>query len=397
KKEEGPPPDNVAPPEKLVGTMAFKDYAGVMTLTFENPRGLDGFSTRAVYDIKGTIQYLTAAFEVMGTYNGDTGNIEASASAFAGGQTVSFTISGVYSEAMGFNGTIQRIAGGVTESGYFASLPAASTVTYKLYLGYFGGAAQGTWNMTVINEQAMGTYSGQAPGQTGPEDIRGYLKGYVSGNSITLTDIVEHTGQSVGTGAGEIISGSVCLVGTWSTTATGYWSGAETDSIGNPHPDSSSDPSVYLFAKIAQTTESVANKYPAPSGDGYYPSSDGIVAINVTNAYPYNLERVVQYDFIQNFSDGITGYTIKAGSVMVWNESTTSVYYTDMNLTFTGGPITQCIAGDGLGTLDTADLKADYANNSLAGNLQINKGDSAGLQAVTSINDFVKYWIIKYE
>jgi hypothetical protein len=214
--------DIIDPPAQMVGTIAFGDKSGIITLHFSSQNSSS--FTRAIHNVSGTITYDGVNLDVSGSYDDSNGNLEVSASGTIGSDSVVFTITGTYSEDSGFNGTITRqINGNPPESGSISTLPSDDTELPEYYLGTYGSGTSnddmGQFNMVILNSSVMGTFANN--GGTN----YGHFTGTRNGSNVNIPEILGYDdtsteGTAIGTISGTSISGS------WSSdTESGLWAG----------------------------------------------------------------------------------------------------------------------------------------------------------------------------
>jgi hypothetical protein len=226
-----PGPEMATPVESLVGTIAFGDKSGMLSLTLADGGAMNTLVVSSETEIRGSILYERVVLPVKGTID-YRGHLEATALGVISGQTITFIISGDYDVVTGeFFGTITRIInGGVPESGIVASVITNNTIVVDIYLGKFandktgtGFLELGTWNLVVKSGEVTGTFWHRL------DDYGGVIEGTAHNGSIALS--VEGGFVDHGTGEGFIVgtevNGTYTVSDSLGHQAGGGWSGTK--------------------------------------------------------------------------------------------------------------------------------------------------------------------------
>jgi hypothetical protein len=175
----------MSPTIDLFGTAAFSDKPA--SLVIKVPVTSD---IKTLLEVTGHMTYEGVTIGIIGTYDDETGSIEAIAAGMVNGLLTEFTISGIYDvEAGEFTGEITRtIDGGITEIGVFASVTKKGKLGIEVYLGTFGSSEDptslGTWNLVINDDEVFGTFWHSI------DNYGGTMEGTSTKNDITITNII---------------------------------------------------------------------------------------------------------------------------------------------------------------------------------------------------------------
>lgn len=197
------------------GTSACPDVSGVVKLSFD---------TSTDSTVTGTVTFNGTTYNLTGTYVAATATITASST----GSDVQYALSGTYTSGSGVSGVIT-----VTDSGVITECSVAAQVDdtanpVQNYLGTFGedtsNSELGTWNMSIKNGIAVGTYYKTK----GVKVVSGTFTGTVSDSTLLVDAFYYYylptqtyylfsdhgvTGTATGTFSGNTVSGSWKLKG----------------------------------------------------------------------------------------------------------------------------------------------------------------------------------------
>lgn len=218
----GPAAEDV---QAFVGTAAFTDASASIRLEIPGvtTSGVlaSAVTASAVRTVSGTITYDGTSYNVSGSFNTDTGALEATVTA----GSLEIRVSGTYTAATGFDGTITRSTNGgaTTEEGSVDLKEVGkedSVDDVTSYLGTYSGDAGGQWNMTIDGTTITGSWWSSDLGNGG------FLSGSLSGDALSIT-ARDTDGIKIATASGTRSGSSVS--GTWSDVegATGTWTGSE--------------------------------------------------------------------------------------------------------------------------------------------------------------------------
>jgi len=335
-EEDDTPPPLVPAPDSLTGTFAFDESAGVVFLAFMSVDEGVGVETasRTVSEVSGTIRYEEINFDLTGSYDDQTGDIEGSAEGGLDGTAVLFEISVVYAPDEVPEGTITMTVGdGDPRTGPISFI--AETEEELLivnYLGiYAGGGMQGTWNFTVSGEELTGTYYGVA--QNG-EPTYGWLVGEVTDNSctLTITDDDGDTGSANGTFEEDVMYGDwVFGLSENSNLSYGISTGIKTDENGDPLERDGTEPDAYKTCRFLQALHNADLTVDRTTGEPpvtYYNSDSTIIEDRYTNEE----ERDEGLQTYEDFLDPHTGLAVNGTILTTWDTRYTLVDYCDQIL-----------------------------------------------------------------
>jgi hypothetical protein len=188
----------------LSGTAACPYQSAVFELSFHEDRDSN---------VRGTLTYPSGTLDLTGTYTVSDGSITV---VYTDGSD-SFELSGTYTPGSAFSGVINRHIGGEDSTCTISAQVQDSPGTVQNYLGTFGfGASEtdgGTWNMSIQNGIAVGTYARNVT------TVSGTFSGTVSGSTISVDNFYYNNGGVFW----PVTGGATGVFTSFSSTVDGSW------------------------------------------------------------------------------------------------------------------------------------------------------------------------------